>query len=390
MSMIAVPRRPWVALFLLAAASLAALTALAAPPPGYYDSVDASSREALRATLNAVISGHVKIPYTSSATDTWDVLELADQDPLDANRILDLYRNASHPKYSGGNDFYNREHTWPNSYGFPSNTSSNLAYTDCHHLFLCDINYNNYRGNRPFDDCLTGCTLYPTLVHDGTSGVNRTRDASPVGIWQTWDGRKGDVARAILYMDIRYEGAGSEPDLIATDDMALIVASATGSNESVAYMGLLTTLLVWHEQDPPDDKERHRNDMVFLYQQNRNPFIDHPEWVDLLYGDGLTDAPDLPADWPARVMIAGVAPNPFNPSTRITYLVTEPGPIRLDVFGVDGRRVRSLAVGDHGAGEYRIDWDGRDDAFRRAPSGAYYLRLSGGGDVDGAKLLLLK
>jgi endonuclease I len=382
--------RPPAVLGLLAAAVLLALPVLAAPPPGYYDTVDSSSREALRATLNAVISGHVKIPYTSSATDTWDVLELADQDPLDSSRILDLYRNRSHPKFSGGNDFYNREHTWPNSYGFPSNTASNLPYTDCHQLFLCDIDYNNYRGNRPFDDCHVGCTLYATAVHDGTSGVNRTRNDTPVGIWETWLDRKGDVARAILYLDIRYEGVGSEPDLIATDDLALIVASATGSNESIAYMGLLTTLVRWHGEDPPDDKERHRNDMVFLYQQNRNPFIDHPEWVDLLYGDGYSDAPDLPADWPARVRIAGVAPNPFNPSTRITYLVSAPGPIRLDIFAVDGRRVRTLAVGDHVAGEYRIDWDGRDEGCRRAPSGAYYLRLTGGGDVDGAKLLLLK
>jgi endonuclease I len=365
-----------------------ALTAAAAPPPGYYNTVDTTSPEALRTSLNAIISGHVRFPYTSSATDTWDVLELADQDPLNSSRILDLYRNQSHPKFGGGNDSYNREHTWPNSYGFPG--SGTTPYTDCHHLFLCDINYNNVRANRPFDDCTSGCSSYATLVHDGTSGVNYTKNASPVGVWETWDGRKGDVARAILYMDVRYEGAGVEPDLIVTDNLSLIVASATGSNEPVAYMGFLSTLLEWHELDPPDDKERQRNDVIYAYQQNRNPFIDHPEWVDLIFGDPWTDAPDLPADWPAPVRIAGVSPNPFNPATRITYVVDDPGLVSLEVFTLDGRRVRTLAVHDHAAGEHRIVWDGRDEAYNLLASGSYLLRLSGSGAVDGAKLLLLK
>jgi len=226
-------------------------------------------------------------------------------------------------------------------------------------------------------------------VHDGISGVNYTRDATPVGIWETWHDRRGDVARAILYLDVRYEGLGGEPDLIATDDVALIVASATGSNEPIAYMGLLTTLRLWHAEDPPDAKERHRNDVVYIYQQNRNPFIDYPEWVEMLFGDP-TAAPDLPPAWAARVQIAGVAPNPFNPVTAITYRVSAPGPISLDIFALDGRRVRTLTAGNHAAGEYRLIWDGRGDDAGAVASGAYVLRLAGGGDIDRAKLLLLK
>ncbi len=379
-------------LSLLLVVALLPSAALSQPPAGYYATVDTSSPAALRATLGAVISGHVKIAYTSSsAIDTWDVLELADQDPLDAGRILDLYRNVSHPKFNGGNSFYNREHTWPNSYGFPNNTASNLPYTDCHQLFLCDINYNNVRANKPFDDCASGCAAYPTAVHGGVSGINYTNNVAPIGVWETWHDRRGDVARAILYLDVRYEGHGNEPDLIATDDLALILASATGSNEPVAYMGYLTTLRRWHAEDPPDDKERHRNDMVFVYQQNRNPFIDHPEWVEMLFGDGATAAPEVPVGWPGRVQIAAVAPNPFNPLTRITYQVLVPGTVSLDVVGLDGRRVRTLAVRHHGAGEFRVDWDGRDDAGGLAPSGTYLLRLAGtDGSVDRAKLTLLK
>ena len=97
--------------------------------------------------------------------------------------------------------------------------------------------------------------------------------------------RKGDIARALFYAAIRYEGGthGSlgiaEPDLILTDNLGLIAASNTGSNESAAYMGRLATLLVWHLDDPVDEFERRRNGVVASFQGNRNPFVDHPEWV---------------------------------------------------------------------------------------------------------------
>lgn len=110
---------------------LAASAAAAQPPPGYYDDVDASSAVQIKATLHPVIEDHQRFPYTSSATDTWDVLELADEDPNDVGAILDVYKNASYLKAGGGNDFYNREHTWPNSYGFPDDGAGNYPYT-CH------------------------------------------------------------------------------------------------------------------------------------------------------------------------------------------------------------------------------------------------------------------
>ncbi|NTV03644.1 hypothetical protein HGA89_01840 [bacterium] len=293
----------------------AAATVAAAPPAGYYDTVVFTSVEAMRASVNAVIDGHVKIPYTSASTDTWNVLEQADEDPYNATRILDLYQNRVFAKFGGGTGPYNREHSWPNSYGFPDDGSTNKPYTDCHHLFLCDVEYNNDRGNKPFGECVSGCSSDPADNYDGASGVNYFNNLAPAGVWETWDGRKGDVARAMFYMDVRYEGAVGEPDLRLTDNVALITASATGNNEAVAYMGLLTTLLAWHVQDPVDAKEQDRNDVVFSYQGNRNPFIDHPEWVDDIFADGLaTGAGDLLVAFPR---ITGAYPNPFNPSTTI-------------------------------------------------------------------------
>ena len=139
-----------------------ALVALAAvgsaqAPPGYYSSVDTSTAATLRSSLHSVIDDHTKYPYTSSSTDTWDILGLAQRDPSSSSRILDVYRNRSFVRQSGGNSFYNREHSWPTSYGFPSNVSSNMPFTDCHMLFLCDSGYNSSRSNKLFWNCTAGC-----------------------------------------------------------------------------------------------------------------------------------------------------------------------------------------------------------------------------------------
>ena len=234
------------------------------PPPGYYDTVDDTDATTLRATLHPVIDDHTRFPYTSGATDTWNILELADEDPNNSSNILDVYRNASYPKQGGGNAFYQREHTWPNSYGFPNDGSTNYPFTDCHQLFLCDGSYNGARSNKPFRNCNAGCSEFVTDINNGNGGgsgiypgnSNWTEGSFTNGTWEIWGERRGDVARAMFYMDIRYEGGThgvtgvSEPDLILTDDQSLIAASNTGSNESVAYMGIRSVLYQWHLDDP--------------------------------------------------------------------------------------------------------------------------------------------
>jgi PKD repeat protein len=269
----------------------------AGQPAGYYDGVDATNAAALRSTLHEVIDDHTKVPYTSSTTsDVWDCVNAAEQNPGNSSQIVDIYRNAAYAKIAGGTGAYNREHVWPKSYGFPNDGPANFPHTDCHHLFASDTNYNNNRGNKPFADC-PGCSEVVTLANDGRGGgsgvypgnSNWTTGTGYTGRWQTWGGRKGDVARAIFYMAIRYEGdthgvtGAFEPDLELTDDIQQIEAYRTNNNENVAYMGLLTTLLQWHAADPVDARERSRNDVVQGFQGNRNPFIDHPEWVACIF-----------------------------------------------------------------------------------------------------------
>lgn len=198
--------------------------------------------------------------------------------------MLSIYGNAS---YRGGScgingscssivTDWNREHLWAKSYGVDADVVCNLAYTDLHHLRPSESSMNESRGNDYFDWCRRrDCS--PKPLRDGSGRANRTWG----DIWEVWDGRRGDVARALLYMDVRYEGGryGTgrcvEPDLVLTDDVSLIVSRPYPSE--VAYMGRLSTLVEWHLEDPPDELERRRNDVVDRAQGNRNPFIDQPE-----------------------------------------------------------------------------------------------------------------
>lgn len=267
---------------------------------GYYAQVNTSSASQLRCSLHETIDNHTAYPYSGGTTNTWSILEIADEDPNNAGRILDVYRNRSYLKGSeragtGTGITYNREHTWPNSLGFGSTTGDKglpyAPYTDTHMLYLSDTTWNADRGNKPYADCTlaSGCGERITEANDGFGGGSgvypgnsnwvRGPDGNS-GSFQAWGHRKGDIARAVLYMAIRYEGGvdqngQSEPDLELTDDRSKIVITSA----SPAYMGLLSTLLAWHQADPPDAGERDRNEVIYSFQGNRNPFIDHPEWA---------------------------------------------------------------------------------------------------------------
>lgn len=268
-------------------------------PGEYYSRVNTSNPSQLRCSLHETIKGHTAYPYSGSGTSTWTILEIADEDPNNSGKILDAYRNHSYTKVSGragtGSGLtYNREHTWPNSLGFASTTGDKglpyAPYTDTHMLYLTDAQWNADRGNKPFGKCDSNCGERATEANNGVGGGSggypgnsnwvRTPDGN-TGTFEVWGRRKGDMARAVMYMAVRYEGGKdaktgqSEPDLELTDDRSKIVKTAA----SPAYMGLLSTLIEWHLSDPPDAAERARNEVIYSFQGNRNPFIDHPEWA---------------------------------------------------------------------------------------------------------------
>jgi len=233
-------------------------TAPADIPAGYYDGTDGLTGEELKSALNDIISESTQLSYD----EVWDAIKAADEDPANPDNVVLLYSGESRSKDAngGGSGDWNREHVWAKSHG-DFGTSGPGA--DAHHLRPTDVQVNSVRGNKDFDN--GGDEV------DGAPG-NFTDDDS----FEPRDEVKGDVARMIFYMAVRYEGEDGAPDLELNDEV---------DNGEQPFMGRQSVLLEWHNADPVDDFERKRNDVIYeQFQQNRNPFIDHPEWAEEIFG----------------------------------------------------------------------------------------------------------
>ncbi len=227
----------------------------------------------VRATLSDTLeAGHKFLTYSQ----IWTSLTYTDEDPNNTNNVILWYSGRSQAKNTNGSgaqssnrDNWNREHSWPNSHGFPE--ESQRGFTDIHHLRPADISINGSRGNLDFDNS------------DGPlaeSPINRIDNDS----FEPRDEIKGDVARMMLYVDVRYEGteAAVEGQPLETTPDVQLVNRLTSAGEPA--LGFLCTLLAWHEADPVTDAERLRHDRAYSLQGNRNPFIDNPDWVERIYG----------------------------------------------------------------------------------------------------------
>ncbi|MDT9594493.1 endonuclease [Nocardioides zeae] len=229
-------------------------------PAGYYDGTEGLSGAQLEAALHEIISTDVEVLTYS---EVWEALKVTDEDPADSDNVVALYSGFSLPKSdNGGNaDQWNREHVWPQSHG-DFGTAPGPG-TDVHHLRPEDVTVNSARGNLDFDEGGTENSEAPGNFRDGDS-------------WEPRDEVKGDVARMILYMSVRYEGGDGFADLEVNDRVG---------NGSAPNVGRLSVLLDWHAQDPPDAFEQRRNDLIHSdFQGNRNPFIDHPAWAEAIWG----------------------------------------------------------------------------------------------------------
>ena len=270
-------------------------------PLGYYDDASGLTGEALKNTLNDIITSHTEYPYTDDDTDVWDMLRAADEDPDNADNVIMFYSGFSWPKdcqdttyppdycsqVIDGEDTqveWNREHIWSKSHGdfdYEDGSSSYAegAHTDGHHLVAAERRMNSTKNNRFFDDC-----------HDGVNDedlVDRGYGNYTCGEWyfEPRDEVKGDTARMLFYMATRYEGEdGDYVDLELVVDPKLLAPELHLKDNHLPYYGNLAVLLQWHLEDPVDEWELERNETIYGFQGNRNPFIDHPEWVELIWG----------------------------------------------------------------------------------------------------------
>ena len=232
----------------------------------YYQDAYGKTGTNLHAALHGIIREGQLFDYST----VWTILKEVDEHPDNTNEVLLVYKQEGRSKNNNGGNSgqWNREHVWPRSRGFSGDPDlSKPPSVDVHHIRAADVELNNLRGNKDF---VAGGAPVP-----GAPPSCRTTDTT----FEPPDASKGDVARMILYMDVRYQGSrDNEPDLRVVD-----VAPASG-----VQVGKLSQLIAWHFQDPPDAFEMRRNDLIYQnWQGNRNPFVDHPEWVSDIWGGGV-------------------------------------------------------------------------------------------------------
>jgi endonuclease I len=285
-------------------------------PSGYYSSAQGLFGEELRQALHQIIRDHNAHSYG----DLWQ--DFYETDRKANGKVWDMYSDnpgGNLPyeytffsdqcgNYSQEGDCYNREHSWPSSW-FGGNAAP--MYTDLYHIVPTDGYVNNRRSNHPF-----GEVNNPSWVSANGSKVGSNTTSGYNGtVFEPIDAYKGDLARGMLYMTVRYYGQGNN---WPGSDMAI------GADLRPWALQLMQQ---WHEQDPVSEKEINRNNAIYALQGNRNPFIDHPEFVDLIWDE---TAAISQTEWPQF----DVYPNPasdyvyvstssMNTANEFTIVVTD-------------------------------------------------------------------
>lgn len=223
----------------------------------------------------------------------------------------------------------NREHIWPKSQGF-DDSGVGGARGDPMHLWAGNGYVNNIHNNHPYgyvQSVSTNCGDKWNTVENNLLGTSKTLGSSYT-VFEPQDDDKGDIARAIFYMVARYNYySGSDSDGIDANNPNLELVQAapekssyTSTKTTKGQMGILSDLLEWNRNDPPDAWEIHRNNLLYAnFTNNRNPFIDFPEWADIAWGSSTksaTPASDTINDWGSgsTISVTGVSVSPTSVS----------------------------------------------------------------------------
>ncbi|MFH1689375.1 MAG: endonuclease [Candidatus Eisenbacteria bacterium] len=345
-----------------------------APPPGYYDSAEGLLGETLQAALHAIIDNHIVQTYTYS----WTAFRSTDDKPN--GKVWDIYSDVPGgvPPYEytfgvdeggvGGIEGtgYNREHSWPSSwYG----GEISPMYSDLFLLYPTDNYVNGQRGSDPYGE--VDSPFWTSL--NGSKKGNCTYPGYSGLAFEPIDAYKGDLARTYFYVTSRYY----------SEDAAWPGSAMTDGAEILPWA--VNLLLEWHVDDPVSRKELERNGTIYTMQGNRNPFIDRPEFAAAMYvttGVGEMDEPAF--------RLHQNAPNPFNPTTTMSFSLSVEADVELSIHDVSGRRVATLASGSFPAGRHAVVWDGRVEGATLVASGVYFCRLLAGDEAMTVKMILLK
>lgn len=246
-------------------------------PSGYYDALEGLSGSALKQAVQDIIA-NPSLVRLHSYSDIWDIIRTADQNPLNSNQVWCMYIESPMAKIDQQNGTsivgkWNREHIFCQSRGGFEVSSNDTAdginfwnatsaatvtdgVSDAHHIRIENGQENSSRNNKNYGT-VNSATVY----------------AGPTNTQGSWH---GDVARALFYMAVRFNGL----NVVAGDPSEYLPNTTTASGN----IGDLATLLTWHQTDPRDDYEMNRNNYIYTWQMNRNPFIDYPSLVQYIFG----------------------------------------------------------------------------------------------------------
>lgn len=326
-------------------------------PTGYYNSLEGLSGAALKQAIQDIIANPAVV-HAHNYGDIIEILKTADQNPKNSNQVWLMYVEQSRSKLdfqdTGINTGkWNREHIYPQSRGgytdgtnstpdginvwLPTNADDILAgHADAHHLRAEDGAENSLRSNKDY----------------GLTGYN-----GPTGTLGSW---KGDVARSVFYMAVRYNG--------------LSVVNGDIADTTVGQLGDLASLLTWNTLDPSDDFEMNRNNYIYTWQVNRNPFIDYPDLANYIWGAkaGQVWHSNLASNDFVNLKVT-LYPNPAKKSINISGLNEK---ATIEIYNSSGAKVLESKF----TGETQLNID--------FPSGIYYAKINSGNQTIVKKILV--
>ena len=288
-------------------------------PANYYNGTSELNGYELKSKLHDIVS---------SKTITWhygdlpnfygqtDLDQYYDYDSSNTTYLVDMYSNnptgttAYH--YTKDNLIssagaeglgYNREHMMPQS----SFNSNYPMYSDLFFVIPTDARINQLRSNYPYG--IAGTTNYYTFTNGSKISKNATPNSGYTGrVYEPHPEFKGDIARSLLYYVVRYEGKLNSFNFYNGTSPANDTSPLDGTEEKAYEDWFLALLLQWHNNDPVSQKEIDRNNIVYGIQKNRNPFIDHPEWVNSIWSQ-------------SPVVVVSAAPENLNTLQISSYFV---------------------------------------------------------------------
>lgn len=341
---------------------LITLNSTAQIPTGYYNSAAGLTGAPLKTALYNIIKGHTVQSYplwtwydnTDLRTDgkIWDIY---------TDNCVFTYSTDQCGSYSNICDCYNNEHSFPKSW-FSDVAPMN---SDIFHLYPTDGKVNGMRSNYPYGESTSG-----TVYGNGKLG-NCTYPGYTGIVFEPADQYKGDLARTYFYMVTRYENvvAGWETDDANGDAML------DGATFPCFEPWALSLLLKWNAQDPVSQKEIDRNNKIYtLVQHNRNPYIDHPEWVTSVWGPaaGINNIENN--------ISVSIYPNPAATSIHISINTNIIKPYELSLFKSDGTNIFTKF---NNSKEEEIDFSG-------LPDGVYFVKLKNDIFSKVEKIVILK